>query len=97
MDRKEQWIEGVMNSFADVKIVNAPAGFQQRIMDKITRGKSIQMRSSETISWSLAAGLLLLVSLNIGSLAYFNNQHQKSNLQASSQAMAREYFSSVSN
>jgi membrane protease subunit (stomatin/prohibitin family) len=97
MNSKEQWIDEVMNSLNGMKHAQAPAGLQQRIMNELARRKQMSLRIPASLSWSLAAGLLLLVSLNIFSVAYLNKAQQKVTMKESSREMAREYFSSVSN
>ena len=94
MDQKEQWIDEIMNSLDGLQRAKAPAGLQERVMKAIAKPKVIRL--SPQVSWSLAAGLLLLISVNAFSLAHYNTERRTA-MHETPQDFAREYYSSVSN
>jgi hypothetical protein len=91
MDRKEQWIDDIMNSLDNLSPAQAPSRLNNRILTAVANARNARL--SPVISWSLAAGLLLLISLNVLTVG-----HLKENVSRQlTHDFAQEYYRSVSN
>ena len=95
MSRREQWIDETMNSLTGMQPAQAPAYMRQRISDAVKF--PLKQRLSLSVSWSLAAGLALLVSINIWTVLHFKNEQKSMALTETSRAVASEYFNSIIN
>ena len=95
MSRNEEWIDKTMNSLSGMQPAQAPAYMRQRILDKVKL--PLKQKLSLSVSWSLAAGLALLISINIWSVVHFKKEQKSMALNETSRVVASEYFNSIIN
>lgn len=88
----EKWAEEVLTSLENIEQAKAPEGFYQRTLSRINAEAVI----SPGYVWRMAAGLLLLITLNVFTCVSFskNKSHVKSE---QLQAFAKEYSLSNDN
>ncbi len=72
---KEQWIEDVMSSLSDVSRLPAIPGMYDRVMARVAdfQGEHKRIRLMVT---RVAAAAILLLLVNLGSVAYYMHQQQ---------------------
>ncbi len=84
---KERWIDEVMNSTQGMSRAQPGAGLYEQITAKLTRPQTATT-SFPVKRWAAAA--ILLLTLNVGSVIYFNNREKKATNISTSNPLASE-------
>lgn len=76
---KEKWIRDVMQSMKGAEHIDAPAGLQQRVQNKIAALNSagIKVIPMQRVAVAVAAACVLLL-LNLWSISKWRERHQQS-------------------
>lgn len=91
MDRKEEWIEGTLNSMENMRRAGLSSGLYEQLLTNSRVGLNSIAVSNKTI-WRAAAGIALLIMLNVLSIVNWNNGVSKPK---HNNAFVQEYFSYV--
>ncbi len=94
MNPKETWIDETLNSLDNIQRASASADFFQKIQSRAGLSGNQTTGISKRFYWSVAAGLALLIALNV---FVAQQSHVSSKQQVENPAtMASEYFSYLS-
>jgi hypothetical protein len=93
MEIKERWIKKTMESLEGITRAESGPLLYDRVMSRLRNPKSRIISYNPRILWKIAAGLALLISINIFSIVTYNKSHKTS--QTNSNPLATEYFSYI--
>ena len=71
MKTKEQWIEETLGSLDGIRRAESPEGFQKLVMAGLKEIPLKRILFTTANIWKVAAGLALLISMNIVSIHYY--------------------------
>ena len=92
METKEAWINRTMESLEGAGPQACPPDLQAKLMNSIPKGRVVRFRSPG-IFWKAAAGILLLIGLNLVTIFWY--QKEEADGAGSAGTAAREYFSYI--
>ena len=95
MNAKEQWIDKAMYSLDGTGRAVLSPFISEKILQGIRDSGTGIDRVKFSLAWKIAAVILLLISLNIITLLYY--QRSSANKQEAARSMATEYFSYIDN
>jgi hypothetical protein len=93
METKEQWITTTMESLEGISPAEGDPLLHERVMPELRKPHSRIIPYNPRIAWQIAAGLALLISINIFSIVTYNKSHKVS--QTDTNPIASEYFSYI--
>jgi hypothetical protein len=93
METKEQRIRKTMESLEGISPAEGDPFLYERVMSELRKPRSLMISYNPRIVWQIAAGLALLISINIISIVTFNKSHKVS--QTGTNPIASEYFSYI--
>lgn len=88
---QQQWTESVLRSLDGMERAKMPASLRERLMNALPEARKRTIILSRPAMWAMAAGLALLIGLNVYSLV----RHESSAATAISvqvNPVANEYF-----
>ena len=93
MKTKEQWIDDTMESMEGITRAAGNPLLYDKVMSRLTNPRSGVISFTPRILWQIAAGIALLISINIFSVVYFSKSSVASKTQINK--LASEYFSYI--
>jgi len=94
MKAKEQWVNETLDSFEGLKRAAADPETFGLVMRQLQHAEQKRAPLSYGIFLRIAAGLALLITVNVISLVYY---HQNDTLQNIQKSLDSEYFSYIDN
>lgn len=91
MNTKDKWIHDTMESLDGLQRASGDSGFTERIVARVEHSGGKVRQISSTFLLKIAAGLALLISINVITLLYYN----RSVATATTHPLATEYFSYI--
>ena len=93
MKTKEQWIEETLGSLDGIRRAESPEGFQPIVMAGLKENPSRRILFTTANIWKVAAGLALLISMNIVSIHYCTTTGEVQSKPA--ETIASDYFTYI--
>ena len=93
MKTKEQWINETMESLEGISRAGSDPRLYDRVIQAIGNSRPGTIPFNPRVVWRIAAGLALLISINIFSIVHYNKTHEASETQINT--LATEYFSYI--
>ena len=94
MNKKETWIDDTLNSLDGIHRAPGPPDLFIKLQARLDQPKSKSSSRQLAFYWRVAAGLALLIALNIVVTLYYH--HVPASSMATPSAMASDYFSYLS-
>ena len=91
MNTKDKLISETLESFQGAKKAELPLGFNEKLMNRVLKGEAKIISIRPQITWTIAAGIALLICINSLILDKYNKSLKNENSNA--YAMYSEYFS----
>jgi len=98
MKAKEEWVNKAMGSLDGAGRAELNPGIRKNILHGIREPGpgsrepgTIKDSVSYSLAWKIAAGILLLISLNVFTMVYYSKS--SGNRQTTARSLATEYFS----
>jgi hypothetical protein len=93
MKTKEKWIDETMEAFDGITRAEGDPFIHEKVMQRIHQNPPEIMRIQPALIWKIAAGIAVLVSINLFTLFHRNPSSVKD--QTAVKTMASEYFSYI--
>ncbi len=93
MNAKEEWIAQTMESLDGLRRAESDPGTYEKVMSRIRPEGIRRMTLRPSVIWRVAAGLALLIGLNVFSMVWFNRPSGTS--QSEAKTLANDYFSYI--
>ena len=93
MNAKEKWIEDRLSSLDGLKKAEANPYLYSKVMNRMEKKDAKELRLNPSIVWSMAACVLVVLSINVFTLLHFS----KATTEMNSNVVAQEYFSYTKN
>ena len=91
MNTKEKWIEDTLNSLDEIRRAPSTGDLLVKIEAKLAQPDAKTVRIQHSTDWYAAAGLALLITMNIFGILYYHKAQTPG--QAAPSALASEYLS----
>ena len=91
MKTKEKWINETMESLDGIKSAMSDPFIHEKVMERLNQDNTSPIALPPRLFWQIAAGLALLISLNIFSLLSYTTSSTTD--QTPVKTLATEYFS----
>ncbi|MFZ4523476.1 MAG: hypothetical protein ACOYNC_17365 [Bacteroidales bacterium] len=76
MDHKEIWINQTLNSFEGIKRAKAAPDLYMLVAKAVSYPQQQKGKIRTSYYWSVAAGIAILITLNIFGMIYYNSRQQ---------------------
>ena len=93
MKTKEQWINETMESLEGISRAECDPRLYDRVMQALGNSRPGTIPFNPRLVWKIAAGLALLISVNILSIVHYSRTHESGQTQINT--LASEYFSYI--
>lgn len=92
MKTKEQWIEETLESLDGIGTIPTPPELTSSILEQMQLQRPDQLSSASRLVWKIAAGLLILIMLNILFVFHYTRQDAS---EITSNPLSTEYFTYI--
>ncbi|MCX6245294.1 MAG: hypothetical protein NTU98_11385 [Bacteroidetes bacterium] len=93
MNTKEQWISETLESLDGMRRAGSDPETYEKVMQRIRMSGTRRVYLQASFVWKIAAGLILLIGLNVFSLVYYSRLSKASETQTG--VLASDYFSYI--
>lgn len=94
MEPKAQWISETLDSLERIRRAGSDPQTYEKVMQRVQLPDQKRIFLQSGFVWRIAAGMTLLIGLNVLSMFYFSNSSKTA--ESHTKSLASEYFSYIS-